>query len=131
MKPVNPAYQAGRRYAVEFSVAIMAYVIVIFLSRHFWHAASGGWQVAIALVPLIPIAFVVVAVARFLGGTDELERRKIVDSLALAGVATALLALSYGLMEGEGLPRPSAWWTYVTFMVSWIGAGFFVRGRFQ
>jgi hypothetical protein len=131
MKPVNPANQAGRRYAVEFGVSIVAYVIVIFLSRLLWHAASGGWQVAIALVPLVPIAFVVAAMARYLGGTDELQRRKIVDSLALAGVATALLALSYGLMEGEGLPRPSAWWTYATFMVSWIGAAFFVSRRFQ
>jgi len=131
MKPVNPAYQAGRRYTVEFGLSIVAYVIVIFLSRLLWHTASGGWQIAIALVPLIPVAFVVVAVARFLGGTDELVRRKIVESLALAGVATALLALTYGLMEGDGIPKLSAWWTYATFMVSWIVATVFVRRRFQ
>jgi hypothetical protein len=131
MKPVNPAYQAGRRYLVEFSLSIVAYVIVILLSRLLWHTASGGWQTAIALMPVIPMAFVVVAVARFLCGTDELERRKVVESLAVAGVTTALIALTYGLVEGEGLPRPSAWWTFVTFMVAWIASAFFVRRRFQ
>jgi hypothetical protein len=130
MKPVNPAKRAAGRYLIEFGLSIAAYVVVILISRLLWHNASGGWQTAIAVMPMIPVAFVVAAIARFLSGTDELQRRKIVESLALAGVATALVAFTYGLVEGEGLPRPSAWWTFVTFMVAWIAAAFFVRRRF-
>ncbi len=131
MTAANPAKRAARLYVLEFSLSIAAYVAVVFLSRSLWQTASGGWRVAIVLLPLIPIAFVVAAIARFLAGTDELERRKSVESLALAGVTTAVLALTYGLMEGDGLPRLSAWWTYATFMISWIVATYFVRRRFQ
>ncbi len=131
MIPVNPAKRAHRRYLIEFSLSIAAYMIVIFLSRLLWHTAGGGWQTAIALMPVVPAAFIVVAVARWLGGTDELERRKAIESLAVAGVATALLAFTYGLVEGEGFPRPSAWWTFGTFMVAWIASAFLVRRRFQ
>jgi hypothetical protein len=58
-------------------------------------------------------------------------RRMIVNSIALAGGATALLAVTYGLIEGEGFPFISAWWTYSVFMTSWVIAGFFVRRHYR
>jgi hypothetical protein len=110
---------------------MVAYVIVVFLSRWMWHTANGPWQTVIALLPMIPAVFVFVSIVRYLLATDELRRRIAVDSLALAGGATALIAVTYGLIEGEGLPRPSAWWTYAAFMVSWMVSGYFVRRRYQ
>ena len=75
---------------------------------------------AIALLPLLPSIFGFVAIVRLVLATDELQRRIIVNSLALAGGATALLAVTYGLIEGDDIPNPSAWCTYVVFMVSWL-----------
>ncbi len=131
MNPKNPAVRAGRRYALEFGVSMAAYVVAIFLSRLLWHSASGPWRTVVALAPVIPVVLLVAAMARYLGGTDELQRRKLVDSLALAGGATALIALAYGLVEGEGLPRPSAWWTFATLMVCWAVSAVFVQRRLQ
>jgi hypothetical protein len=108
-----------------------AYVIVILLSRWMWHNANGRWQTVVALFPMIPAVFVFASIVRYLLATDELLRRIAVVSLALAGGATALIAVTYGLLEGDGLPRPSAWWTYGVFMVSWIISSYFVRRRHQ
>jgi len=110
---------------------MLAYVIVILLSRGMWHTANAPWNTVVALLPMIPAVFVFVSIVRYLLATDELVRRIAVDSLALAGGATALIAVTYGLLEGAGLPRPSAWWTYAAFMASWIVSGYFVRRRYQ
>jgi len=134
-KIVNPVKRAARRYFIEFGLAMAVYVVVIFLSRWLLHGpmrhASEAWQIAIALLPMIPVLGVFAAVVRLLRRTDELSRQICVDSLALAGGATALLAVTYGLIEGGRLPPLSAWWTYVTFMTAWLVATFFVRRRYQ
>jgi hypothetical protein len=127
----NPTTNAIRRYYWQFGLSMFAYVIVIFLSRGLWDVANAPWKTVIALLPMIPAVFVFVSIVRYLLATDELVRRIAVDSLALAGGATALMAVTYGLLEGDGLPRPSAWWTYAAFMASWIVAGYFVRRRYQ
>ena len=127
----NPTTKAARRYYWQFGLSMVAYVIVIFLSRMLWHTADGSWQTVVALLPMIPAIFIFVSIVRFLLATDELLRRIAVNSMALAGGATALIAVTYGLLEGDRLPRPSAWWTYAVFMVSWFVAGVVVRRRFQ
>jgi|CZKI01.1.fsa_nt_gi hypothetical protein len=127
----NPTSRAVQRYYWQFGLSMAAYVIVILLSRWMWHNANGRWQTVVALFPMIPAVFVFASIVRYLLATDELLRRIAVVSLALAGGATALIAVTYGLLEGDGLPRPSAWWTYGVFMVSWIISSYFVRRRHQ
>ena len=136
--PNNPSTKALHSYYWEFGLSMIAYVITIILSRSFLiagtiahHPIANPWNIAVALLPIIPVIFVFVAVVRFVQATDELQRQIIVNSLALAGGATALLAVTYGLLEGDVLPRPSAWTTYITFMSCWIIAGLFVRRHYR
>jgi hypothetical protein len=132
---VNPVKRATRRYFIEFGVSMAAYVVVIFVSRWLLRGplqhASDGWQIAIALLPIVPTLFVFAAIVRVLRGIDELSRQVCVDSLAIAGGATALMAVTYGLIEGGRFPYLSAWWTYTTFMTAWLVATFFVRRRYR
>jgi hypothetical protein len=88
-------------------------------------------QIVVALAPVIPIAFLFAAIIRYLSRVDELQRRIVVESLALAGGATALLAVTYGFLEGSLLPRPSAWATYTAFMVAWAVSAFILKRRYQ
>ena len=127
----NPDVQARKRYLLELGLSMTGYVAVIYFSR-LWGQRLGGFaRVAIALAPTIPTAFVFAAIVRVVRSIDELQRQIVVQSLALAGGATALLSLTYGLLEGDALPRPSAWWTYAAFMASWVVASCVVRLRFQ
>jgi hypothetical protein len=129
----NPAVKALHSYFWWLSLSMIAYAIAIIVSRSFLHThpGDGPGNIAVALLPIIPVIFVFVAVVRLVLATDEMQRRIIVNSLALAGGVTALLAVTYGLLEGEVLPRPSAWITYITFMTSWIIAGIFVRRHYR
>jgi len=134
-KIVNPATRACRRYNVEFGVAMATYLLAVYVSRKLLYGpmqhTNEGWQLTIALLPLIPVILMFAAIIRLVRGTDELLRRIIVDSLAIAGGMTALLAVTYGLIEGDRRPHLSAWWTYSTFMIAWLIATFFVRRRYR
>ncbi len=129
----NPATKAIRTYYWHLGFSMIAYVMTIIASRDFLHTHPGDGPAyfAIALLPVLPVIFVFVAIVRFVVATDELQRRIIVNSLALAGGATALLAVTYGLIEGDDIPHPSAWWTYVVFMSSWVIASIFVRRHYR
>ena len=134
-KIVNPVQRAYRRYSIEFGLAMVAYVAAIWVRNWLLHGpmrhASQPVQWAVAVMPIVPVGLVFAAIVRLVLHTDEMQRRMYVDALALAGGATALLAVTYGLIEGEFAPHLSAWWTYGTFMMSWLVAQFFVRRRYQ
>src|SRR5437870_1411935 len=93
---VNPVKRVTRRYFVEFGISMAAYVGVILIRHWLLHDrmrhATEAWQMAIALLPMIPVFFVFAAIVRLVRSTDELHRQICVDSLALAGGATALMA---------------------------------------
>ena len=40
-------------------------------------------------------------------------------------------AITYGLIEGEFFPRPSAWWTWVTFGLAWLVSSFLLPRRYR
>ena len=110
-------------------------MVVMAASRNLLHGrlrdASDGWQIAVAVMPIIPTLFMFIAIVRLIRRTDEFHRQVCVDSLAIAGGATALLAVTYGLIEGGRFPHLSAWWTYSTFMIAWLIASFFVQRRYR
>ena len=133
---INPTTRASHRYLFELSAAMMAYMVLIWVSRSIiagdrFHHWSSGWQLALAFSPALPIAGVFIAVVRFLKGMDELARRIAVDSLAIAGGVTALMAASYGLIEGAVFPHLSAWWTFTTFMICWLIVSLILKRRYQ
>lgn len=132
---INPVKRAYRRYVIEFSASMVGYAGIMLLRN--WllaglmRDAPQAWQLAVALTPFIPAVFIFAAIVRLVRATDELYRRICIDSLAIAGGATALLALTYGLIESDRFPHLSAWWTYAAFMVAWLIAQLFVRRQYR
>jgi hypothetical protein len=133
-KTNNPTKRAFLRYNIELGLSMAAYLATMAVSRNLLYGPmrNGGrpWQVAIALMPLVPAIGGFAAIVRLIRGVDERLYRMFVDSLAVAGGITALLAVTYGLIEGDLFPPLSAWWTYSTFMLSWLVVSFFVRRRY-
>ncbi len=132
MKTPNPTTAANRRYAIEFALSMLAYVVVLVISiTVINYGLPPAWKLVFALLPIIPIAFVFAAIVRYVGSIDELQRRIHIESLALAAGITALLAVTYGFLETVGLPHLSAWFTYAAVMVAWLIARPFVARRYR
>lgn len=137
-KTNNPVKRAFRRYNVELGVSMVAYFAAMFFRGNLLHGPHFGpiqdpgrsLQAAILLMPVVPLVAVFAAVFRLIRRIDERLYRQFVDSLAIAGGITSLLAAGYGLIEGEVVPFPSAWWTYMAFGGSWAVASLIVRWRY-
>jgi len=128
----DPTAVAGRRYAIEFSISMVAYALVLIVSiKMIQHGLSPALKLVFALLPMIPIALVFTAIVRYMSSIDELQRRIQIESLSLAAGITALLAITYGFLETVGLPHLSAWFTYAAVMVAWMIAQPFVARRYR
>jgi hypothetical protein len=130
--PSNPTTIANRRYALEFTLSMLAYAVVLIISiKAINHGLPPALKLLFALLPVVPVAFVFAAIVRYMGSIDELQRRIHIESLALAAGITALLAITYGFLETVGLPRLSAWYMYAAVMIAWLVAQPFVARRYR
>lgn len=101
-----------RRYAVEFSAALLGYLIVLVVSIKLLGSYGGtAWRYPLALSPMLPAAAAMFAFVRFFRGVDELEQRMHLEGIAFAFGASALATFLYGFLEGAGFPHLN--WTFV------------------
>jgi len=112
-----------RRYTIEFSAALICYLIVLAGSiKLLGSYEETAWRYPLALSPVLPASAALLAFVRFFRGVDELEQRMHLESLAFAFGASALATFAYGFLEGAGFPHLN--WTFVwPVMGMFWGAG--------
>ncbi|MHB1551918.1 MAG: hypothetical protein ACYCX6_12095 [Vulcanimicrobiaceae bacterium] len=128
----NPIDTARRRYVLELTAGMLAYAAILIASIHALNAGvPAPWRSAVTLAPVVPVAAVFIAIVRFFGGIDELQRKIHLEALAVAAGVTALLAVTYGFLEGVGFPKLTAFATYACIMLCWGLAAPFVARRYK
>jgi O-antigen/teichoic acid export membrane protein len=60
----------------------------------------GAWRIPVALTPIVPALFIACSIVHMFSSGDELQIRIHFESLAFAFVATALLTLTCGFLQG-------------------------------
>lgn len=124
--------QVHRRYAIEFSAALICYAIVLVGSiKLLGSYGETEWRYPLALSPMIPASAALIAFIRFFRGVDELEQRVHLEGLAFAFGASALATFAYGFLEGAGFPHLN--WTFVwpVMAMFWIVGGVLARSRYR
>lgn len=118
--------QATRAYAIEFGSAMAAYAIVLIVSITLvQNNPQAAWRVPVAVAPVVPAFFALLAFVRALGRMDELQRRIQLDAIALAFGATAILTFTYGFLQNVGFPAISWIWIVPGMMVLYgLGSAF-------
>jgi hypothetical protein len=93
-----------RRYQREFWPAMAAYVAVMFLLWPLLPRLHNEWlKVALALLPVVPVLFVVRAMVRLALGGDELEQRIHLIGLAIAATVVSALSLAGGFLAAANV----------------------------
>ena len=121
---------AGRIYRKEFLLAMAAYVVVLIVSIILINLSpsSAWWRIPLAITPVIPAIFGVIAFIRFLGRIDELQRRIQLEALAFGFGGAGVLTFSYGFLENIGFPHLS--WLFVwPLMIALWGIGGAIASR--
>lgn len=121
--------KATKAYMVEFGSAMLLYTVVVLVSgvllRRF---PDSPWRYPLALAPVIPAGFALLAFIRALGRMDELQRRIQFDAIVFASGTTAMLTFAYGFLEGVGLPHISVLFVLPLLVALWgIGLVFATR----
>ena len=118
-----------RSGVVLFALSMLAYAILLVVSilalRRF---PDTPWGFPIALVPVVPGMFAAMAIAREISSRDELQRRIQLEAIAFAFPATAIVALSIGLLENVGVQQLNGTF-YVPIMVGLWGLGQVLSSR--
>lgn len=124
--------QATRRYARDFTVTMIAYVIVVIISRlTLNNMEDSPWRFAIALLPIVPVIFLMAAFMRYLTAIDELQQKIQLQAIGFAAGTTGLLTFAYGFLELVGFPQFSTFLIFPLMIILWgLGLSYFSR-RYQ
>lgn len=120
---------AGRAYVIEFGSAMLAYTIVLGVSIALIERdPQSPWRYPLAIAPIVPACFALLAFVRFLGRVDELQRRIQFEAIGLSFAATGVLTFAYGFLENVGFPRLSYIWILPLMVMLW-GLGLGIASR--
>ena len=65
--------------------------------------AESPWRFAFALAPLIPGAIIAFGIVRMIGQLDELERKTLLEGIAISFMLTLLLVVGMSFLEFAGV----------------------------
>jgi len=122
---------AAIAYTREFGLSMAAYVIVLWVSIGFLDRIDQPLKTVIALVPLIPATFALVAYLRFLTRMDELGRRIQLEALAFGFGTAGMLTFAYGFLENAGFPQLSYIWVFPVMIALWGIVGAIALRRYR
>jgi hypothetical protein len=122
-----------QRYLVEFGGALGVYVVLLFGSIGAVQALepTGALRAALVLLPMLGAGALVAAIVRHLRRVDELQRRIALESLAVAFAGTAFATLTWGFLEGIGLPRLSMFCVWPLMAVLWMAGALVAQRRYR
>lgn len=123
-----------RRMFIHLTIGLALYAGLLVLSQGVL-AARGDFaptvgNTALALLPMVGAAYVVVTVIATLHRLDEMQRKIQFDAFALAFLGTAVLTFGYGFLEGVGLPRLSMFVVWPIMAALWLIGTFVGRYRY-
>jgi hypothetical protein len=125
------AARAHRRYVTELAGSMAAYVTVLLAVIPFVRdRPASPWALPVGLLPLVPIGLLLWVLVRHYGRVDEMARRTIVESMALAFGVSAPIVITLGFLETAGLEL-SIWWAWVSMGGAWAVGALALQHRFR
>jgi hypothetical protein len=118
-----------RRYVLEFGASMAAYAVILVISvllvESHPHAA---WRIPVALAPVVPAGFALVAFLRYLHDADEMLQRVQLEAIGFSFGATGMLTFAYGFLQNVGFP-PLSWIYILPLMIALWGIGSAVASK--
>jgi hypothetical protein len=128
----TPAERAkGRRYQLEVLVSAAVYTATIFVSAGAIDRLVGVPKIAVALLPMLGVAGMILAFIRYVRRVDEFQRQMFVVAGAIAGLGTAVITMAFGFLENAGVPRISMVWVWPITCVIFAVCAPIVRRRYR
>src|SRR5699024_3559782 len=128
-----PMSRANRRYIRSAMPAMGAYLLAILVLSTAQHADIATWlKAVVALLPVLPMIWVVFSMWQLLRDSDELERRGGMESIYISCGVVGLATFAGGMFQMMGLLKlPDALFFVLPAMFAVYGvAQWFVRRKY-
>jgi len=110
----------GERYRRQFFTAMTAYVLLILVTSRWLNSLNKSiWRYPVALLPVIPTIFALIAFLQYLNQMDELERRIQFEAFGFSLACTGFLTFALGFLERAGLPPIGMIWVLPMILIFW------------
>lgn len=121
----------ARAYLKDFLPGMVAYCLVLTAVVRLGDlGGSSHWRFLWALLPVIPILWVVRAVARHLGRIDEYQQHQGLQGIGISFAATMIAAIGAGLLGIAGLNmRFAGLLVFGVGMMTWVIAASTLAAR--
>lgn len=110
-EPIRPA---GMRYLRVGIPAMGGYVVALLVIRLARELAAPTWAMALlAVLPVLPMVWMVIAMWRLTRDSDELERRVTLEAALVTGGVVGLLTFAAGMLQVVGVLHAGKWLIFV------------------
>lgn len=122
-----------RRYVVELGVAILGYAVLLSASNYIASAMdpTGAARYAVLLTPMLGATAAAWAILRHVRRLDELQQRRVLESLAFSFAVTAFGTFAWGFAEAAGAPMLPTFFIWPIMAALWIVGGFIAYRRYR
>lgn len=111
-------------FARQFYAAVVLWAALVVVAEPLAEWMGEPLRVPAALSPVLPAAWAMWALVRYLGQVDELERRKYVEALVFAFTVTFLIVSVGAQLETVDRARLNAHAIVTVMLISWsVGYG--------
>ncbi len=121
----------SRAYARDFLPGMVGYCVLLVVVVLFGDLdGSSNWRFLWALLPVLPMIWVVRALIRHFRRIDDYQRGRLLDAMAVGFAVAMLSAITLGFLGIAGLDMSFAGWIiYVAGMAGWLIASSVVAKR--
>jgi len=114
--------QVNRRALVEFGIGMVGYLIALSATLVWGHLESSSpWRIAWALLPMIPMLWVLIALLRHIRRIDDYQRFLLLQGLGVGFGAAMIASVTLGFLSIAGLAVPMMGWIIFSVgMLGWI-----------
>jgi hypothetical protein len=122
-----------RQYVVELGSALIGYTVLLAASNQVARVLdpSGLARYAVFLSPMIGAAAMAWAILRHVRRLDELQLRRVLESLAFSFAVTAFGTFAWGFAEVAGAPRLPTFGIWPLMAALWIVGGLIAHRRYR
>ena len=124
--------KARWKFVRPLLVPFIIYIGVLTFSFN-WLGAypDSSWQVPVALAPVIPGFFIAIGVIRAIQKLDEMERRILLEGIAISFMGTFVLVVSMGLLERAGVEQLKSSYIALFMAILWLIGKLWGHGKYQ
>ena len=116
-----------KKYYLRMTLGFVGYALGIVVANCFY-TPHRYW---LALLPVLPMIYMVTAVIRFISDTDEMWRKIYTEAAAFSAIATGFTCFSYLFIRDMGAPEFHGEWAFYLMWAYFLIGLFYSWRRYK